>query len=45
MWLATGFTIDSRVVTRQIEAHVLSMQDDKESRQLDHYKTKKYSLA
>ena len=35
-----GFATNSRVVTRQNEAHVWSMQDDEESGQLDHYKTK-----
>ena len=32
--------LDSQVVTRQNEAHVWSMQEDEESSQLDHYRTK-----
>ena len=36
---------DSWVVTRQNEAHVWSMQEDEELRQLNHHKKKKYSLA
>ena len=31
---------DLRVVTHQNEAHMRSMQEDEESRQLNHYRTK-----
>ena len=39
-WLATRLATDSRVVTCQNEAHMWSMQEDEESGQLNHYKTK-----
>ena len=39
-WLATRLATDSGVVTCQNEAHMWSMQEDEESGQLNHYKTK-----